>query len=214
MLSIEHLSFNYQDKPSIISNLSSTYDAGDIVAVKGPSGAGKTTLLYLICGVIPNVFKGDKTGRILYKGIDLTPYKLQEISVYISMLMQQPDYQLFFPVVEQELAFAPENLKDDPTVIKEKIDSALKTLGIENLRNSQSHTLSFGQKKMVALASILTLDPAIYLFDEPTAGLSNHFISKISDLIDDLSEKGKIIFIADHNSILLEKANKEIQLEG
>ena len=213
MLKIDDLSFNYFDKPPIIKDLSEIFKPGDIVAVKGPSGSGKTTLLYLICGVIPNIFKGEKQGRSLYRDIDLTPFRLQEISQYISMLMQQPDYQLFFPSVEQELAFAPENLNDNPEVIKEKINSALKQLSIEDLRHAESHKLSFGQKKMVALASILTLDPKIYLLDEPTAGLSNQYIEIISKLVDKLSQQGKIVFIADHNPHLLDKANKSINLD-
>lgn len=214
MLKISNLSFRYPDKSWLIRNFTGDYKKGDIIGVKGPSGSGKTTVLNLICGVIPRIFKGDKEGKISYQDIDLSSYRLQEIAPYISMLMQQPDYQLFFPVVEQELAFAPENLKEKPEVIEKKITNALNLLAIPQLRNVESHKLSFGQKKLVALASILTLDPSIYLLDEPTAGLSDFYINILADLIKQLAHEGKIIFIADHNSHLLNLASKEIIMGG
>lgn len=212
MFNIYNLSFNYKDQPLILDGFSAEYEKGDIIAVKGPSGSGKTTVLHLFCGVIPKIFKGDLRGRITILNEDIESFLLQELAPHVSILMQQPDYQLFFPIVEQELSFAPENLKENPQEIERRITNALEILEITHLRHAVTNQLSFGQKKMVALASVLTLNPKILLLDEPTAGLSQSYIDVLQRLIISLSKQGKIIVIADHNPELLDLASKEIVL--
>ncbi len=214
MLEINNVSFRYNtDLPLQINNFSFTAEKGDIITVCGDSGSGKTTLLNIICSVIPKVFPGDLSGSISYDNKDISKLSLPEIAPLISLLMQHPDNQLFFPTVEQELAFAPENLKISAKDINRRIDNALSKLNIESLRYKETTSLSFGQKKLVTLASIITLSPNVYLLDEPFAGLSKEYIKLISNEIKAQADNGKIIFVAGHTNDIAKFANKSIEME-
>jgi energy-coupling factor transport system ATP-binding protein len=135
MLTVNNITFRYNtNSPFLINDFSFTAKKGDIVSVQGDSGTGKTTLLNIICGVIPKVFTGELTGTIHHDNIDISELSLPEVAPRISLLMQHPDNQLFFPTVEQELAFAPENLKVPVKDITLRIDEVLSRLNIENLK--------------------------------------------------------------------------------
>ncbi|MCK4655202.1 MAG: ABC transporter ATP-binding protein [Candidatus Cloacimonetes bacterium] len=214
MLKTENLSFRYNpEQPWLIKKFSFEAENGDIIAVKGSSGSGKTTLLNILCGVIPKTIPGEFEGKISMNKKDISSLLLPEIAPHISLLMQEPENQLFFPTVEQELAFAPENLKITPEKIQERISLALSQLDIEQLRFEETASLSFGQKKLVTLASILTLSPKVYLLDEPAAGISKENIELVKNLIFNLSQHSKIIFVVDHTKDLLEMANLSIDLD-
>ncbi|MBN2461927.1 MAG: ATP-binding cassette domain-containing protein, partial [Candidatus Cloacimonetes bacterium] len=116
------------------------------------------------------------------------------------------------PIVEHELAFGPENLKLPREEIRARIENTLLLLDISRLRDHETSTLSFGQKKIVALAALLTLSPQIYLLDEPGAGLSSDNIKKVKEIILNLARESRIVFIADHNSEILEISNRTINL--
>jgi len=196
----------------LINNFSFTAEKGDIIAVKGDSGTGKTTLLNIICSVIPKIFTGDLSGTVFHDDVDISKLSLPEIAPRISLLMQHPDNQLFFPTVEQELAFAPENLNIPAKNIIKRIDDILTKLNIENLRYQETNSLSFGQKKLVTFASIITLSPDVYLLDEPFAGLSKEYIKLTSNEIKIQAKNGKIIFLAGHTSDIAQFANKTIEM--
>ena len=213
MLKLENITFKYnEDSPLLINNFSFTAEKGDIIAVKGDSGTGKTTLLNIICSVIPKIFTGDLSGTVFHDDVDISKLSLPEIAPRISLLMQHPDNQLFFPTVEQELAFAPENLNIPAKDIIKRIDDILTKLNIENLRYQETNSLSFGQKKLVTFASIITLSPKVYLLDEPFAGLSKEYIKLTSDEIKIQAKNGKIIFLAGHTSDIAQFANKTIEM--
>lgn len=215
MLKINNISFRYNsDLPLLINNFSFTAEKGDIITVRGDSGSGKTTLLNIICSVIPKIFAGDLSGSISYDNIEISNLSLPKIAPHISLLMQHPDNQLFFPTVEQELAFAPENLKISAKDIIVRIDDILSKLNIENLRHKETTSLSFGQKKLVTLASIITLSSDVYLLDEPFAGLSKEYIKLVSNEIKTLADNGKIIFVAGHTDDIANFANKSIEMEN
>jgi len=215
ILEIQNLSFRYSNNQSwIVRNFSFAADTGDIVAVIGKSGRGKTTFLYLLCGVIPKIIKGEFGGKIEIMNENIENLSLPQISPKLSLMMQETELQLSFPSVEQELAFAPENLKLAPSKIENRIDDALTLLQIKSLRYEETATLSFGQKKLVAFASILTLSPQIFLLDEPTSGLSSYYIQIIINVISKLSDEKKTIFIANPVSNLLKISNKVIDLDN
>ena len=214
MLELNKISFRYNSiSPSLINDFSFFSEKCDIIAVRGDSGTGKTTLLNIICSVIPKIFSGELSGNIFHNNVDISKLSLPEVAPRISLLMQHPDNQLFFPTVEQELAFAPENLKVPAKDIIKRIDDVLAKLDIEDLRYKETASLSFGQKKLVTLASIITLSPDIYLLDEPFAGLSQEYINLISNEIKTLANNGKIIFLAGHTNEIAQFANKTIEME-
>ncbi len=215
MLELKNISFRYNaNSPLLINNFSFLAVKGNIIAVCGDSGTGKTTLLNIICSVIPKIFPGVLSGTISHNNINISELSIPEVAPQISLLMQHPDNQLFFPTVEQELAFAPENLKIPAKDIIKRIDDVLVKLDIEDLRHKETASLSFGQKKLVTLASILTLSPDVYLLDEPFAGLSQKNIKLISDEIKTLADNGKIIFLAGHSNDIIQFANKTIEMEN
>ncbi|MEA2096690.1 MAG: ABC transporter ATP-binding protein [Candidatus Cloacimonadota bacterium] len=214
MLELNNISFRYNvNSPLLINNFSFFAKKRDIIAVRGDSGTGKTTLLNIICSVTPKIFPGDLSGTISHNNIDISELSLPEVAPQISLLMQHPDNQLFFPTVEQELAFAPENLKVPANDIIRRIDNVLAKLDIEDLRHKETASLSFGQKKLVTLASIITLSPEVYLLDEPFAGLSKEYIKIISNEIRAQADNGKIIFLAGHTNDIAQLANKTIEME-
>lgn len=213
MLQVNNLCFRYpQQNEWIFRNLSLELDPGRVYAVTGPSGSGKSTLLYLLSGVIPKIIDGHREGRILLNGQDLDTLSLPRISTSLSLLLQEPDNQLFFPLVEQELAFGPENLCLPRNEIEKRITEALLLLQIEELRYCETWNLSYGQKKLVALASLFTMSAGILLLDEPSAGLSDDYLNLLQKLITQLRNSGKTFLIADHNSALLAKADHLIKL--
>jgi energy-coupling factor transporter ATP-binding protein EcfA2 len=114
--------------------------------------------------------------------------------------------------VESELAFAPENLCLSTDEIKKRIDDSLKLLNISHLKNQKTHSLSYGQKKLVALSSLITLSPYIFLLDEPLSGLSFEYKKTVIELIKYLSEKQKIIFVSSHSNEIKNVSNKAIIL--
>jgi len=215
MIQLNNISFRYdQASPLLLRNFSFIAEKGDIVAVKGKSGSGKTTLFNIISSVIPRVFNGDLSGDIIHKDVDISSLSLPEVSPRISMLLQAPDNQLFFPIVEQELAFGPENLKITSEDIIKRIDDVLGRLKIEKLRFEETAQLSFGQKKIVTFASIITLSPEIYLLDEPFAGLSQEYVDLVLKEIVTQSQNGKIFFIASHSDDITKIANEVIDMDN
>lgn len=212
MLLLNDISFNFPGQDPLFRNFSFQAQAGEKILVKGPSGSGKTTLLNIICGVIPKIITGDYSGNVKFNETEINSLTLPQVSPYITLLMQDPDLQMFFPTVEQEIAFGPENLKVEPVEIRNRIKRSLQLLGIEHLRHKETVNLSFGEKKLVALASLLALDPAVFLLDELSAGISSNQIGKLKDVIEYLSQKDKLIFVTDHQAELLDQPDKVIDL--
>ena len=213
LLEVRDISFSYRDQKNLLSHLSFEADAGEIVAINGSSGIGKTTLLKIICQVIPTIFHGDLTGNVFINGKNIRNFSLPQLAPQISLLMQEPENQIFLPIVEQELAFGAENLCVPADEIKAKISNTLKLLQIEKIRYHDTATLSYGQKKLVAFASLIILSPQIFLLDEISAGLSKKHLEIVINVIKQLAADGKLIIIADHLDDILKLADKTINLD-
>lgn len=212
-LAVQNLSFRYHKESDwLFHNLNLQFQKSTITAVTGPNGSGKTTFLYALCGIIPKLFRGVFQGNISYSGNDLMNYSLPQISQWMNLLQQDPDHQLIFPIVEQELAFGVENLCLPPDQIESRINDILSKLGIEELRFSKTYELSYGQKKLVALASLLVMDNPVLLLDEPSAGLDSNALELLKQMIIVQSDQGKIIIISDHVPDIIQIANHEIKL--
>ena len=213
VLKAEQVSFRYQkDQKWLFQNRDFHFDCGKLVIIKGNSGSGKTTLLNILCSVIPKKITGFFSGEIYFENNPLTQYSLPQISPNISLMMQNPDLQLFFPTVELELAFGPENLNIEPTLIRERIDSVSQKLDIRNILQQSSSTLSFGQKKLTSFASLITLSPKVFLLDEPIAGLSAKNATKMKDCLMELRDQDKCIIATEHRKNLDDIADRIIEL--
>jgi len=211
MLKLVDISFAFGEN-KLLEQVNLGFVPGEVIWITGPSASGKTTLLNIIATIIPKFIKGDFLGQVSWQGTDLNELKFPQMATILSFLRQQPQQQLFFPTVEQELAFGPENLQKPAAKISEKIGEVCKEMQISKLRQAETAKLSFGQKKMVALASNLMLDAPLLLLDEPAAGISENNLELIRKVIKKLKNEGKIIIIADHQEVWQDLADRIIAM--
>lgn len=165
VISIRHLSFKYPDGNVALRDINLNIAPGERVAVIGPNGAGKSTLFFHLNGT----FRGE--GEIAVLGRTLTKENLYEIRRQVGLVFQDPNDQLFMPTVFEDVAFGPMNLGCSETEIRERVRKALEEVGMGGAEALVPHHLSLGQRKKVALACVLALDPQILVFDEPSSGL-------------------------------------------
>lgn len=164
----ENLHFTYQgDEKETLHGVDLEIEEGSFVAVLGHNGSGKSTLAKLFNGILLPT-----EGRVLVDGIDTTHEdKLLQVRAAVGVVFQNPDNQIVANVVEDDVAFAPENLGVEPAEIRRRVDAALKTVGMYEYRLHAPHLLSGGQKQRVAIAGVLAMQPRCIVLDEPTAML-------------------------------------------
>ncbi len=162
-IAVTHLSFAYPEQPEVLHQLNLTIDSGERVALVGENGCGKTTLFSLLCGVLTPT-----NGQI-----HLFEQRLQPGRFYpeVGLIFQNPSDQLFSASVWEDVAFGLQNLGYPPAMVAQQVDAALRQTGVLDLAERPPHHLSGGQKKRVAIAAILAMQPQILLLDEPTAQL-------------------------------------------
>lgn len=166
MIRIKNISFSYPDGNQALKNISIEIAEGSTVAVVGANGAGKSTLLALLIGIYMA-----KEGEIEIADIPLRKNKLEEIRKKVGFVLQNPDDQLFMARVYDDVAFGPRNFGYPPEEIKQMTDHAIEVMKIEHLRNRTPHKLSGGEKRNVAIAAVLAMNPEVLLFDEPSSYL-------------------------------------------
>lgn len=214
LLETRDFTFRYPGKKEFLwKPLNIKAGRGEIILLKGRNGSGKTTLLYSLCGIIPEAVKGDMEGEVLFKEKPLKEMTLKETAPHINMLFQEPDKQIFMPVVDEEIAFGPENLCLEREEIKRRLEHIQQKFNIGHLREKKTADLSFGQKKLVVLAGILVMDPEVLLIDEFSAGMEENVINIFVDHIRELRSEGKLIIAAEHPSYLEHVADTIIDLD-
>ena len=174
------------------------------IAVIGPNGAGKSTLFKHFNGILKPT-----SGEVLVRGEPITKENLREVRKFVGIVFQNPDDQIFSPTVEQDVAFGPTNLGLDETTVAHRVEEALHLLGIEELRDRVPHHLSGGEKKRVAIAGILAMEPQVLVLDEPTAGLDPQGVSDLVEFINRLpNEYGMtVVFSTHHLDLVAEMAD-------
>jgi cobalt/nickel transport system ATP-binding protein len=166
MIEVKGITVTYPDGTKAIDDLSFTVDDGESVALVGANGAGKTTLLLTLVGVLQA-----KNGAILVDGIELSKTTINEVRRRIGMVFQNPDDQLFMPMIYDDIAFGPRNYGLAEEEVENRVNTALTGLGIKHLRDRSSLKLSGGEKRIAAIATVLSMEPTTMIFDEPTAFL-------------------------------------------
>ncbi|MDK2822424.1 MAG: cobalt/nickel transport system ATP-binding protein [Clostridia bacterium] len=196
ILEAKKIEFSYLDGTKAIKDLSLKIPQGKKIAVVGNNGAGKTTLFLHFNGV-----HRPQKGEILFKGEKLSYNKtqLKTLRKNIGIVFQDPDNQLFSASVYQDISFGPVNLGWPENKIRAKIEKVMKQTGTWDLRDKPTHSLSHGQKKRVAIAGILVMEPEIIILDEPTAGLDPIYTGQIMKLLDDFNKNGTTIVLSSHN---------------
>lgn len=185
MIKTQNLSFEYEDSQGdmAVKELSLTIEKGSFVAVVGHNGSGKSTFAKLINGILQPC-----SGSVLVNGLDTrNEQDLMAIRRQVGMVFQNPDNQIVGSVVEEDVAFGPENLGVEPALIRQRVDRALEIVGMSDYRlHSPSH-LSGGQKQRVAIAGILAMQPECIVLDEATAMLDPSGRQDIMDTIKHLN---------------------------
>ncbi|MFA5523765.1 MAG: ABC transporter ATP-binding protein [Tissierellales bacterium] len=192
------LSYNI-NTPRVLDSINLRIEKGSIAAFAGLSGCGKSTLAFCLCGIIPKGLPGEIEGNVLIERKNISELSLPNLSQKIGMVFQEVDNQIFLPTVEAEIAFAPENLCYPYDEIEEIIERLLKTFNIGHLRHKNPAKLSGGEKQLVAIASVLSLNPEIIILDEVLSELDEDNKKLILDTIKIIKELGKTVIIIDHS---------------
>ena len=208
---VHDMSFAYEGKQTALQNINLTVHAGESLVVLGANGCGKSTLLKLLDGLY---FPGQ--GTISAFGKPLTEEALRDDQYNfafrrrVGLVFQDTDVQLFSPSVLDEVAFAPLQLGLSRAEVNKRVNSALEALRIEKLRDHAPHRLSGGEKRRVALASLLTLQPEVWLMDEPTTGLDPRSQSWLVEFILEQRQKGRTVITATHDLGIVEQIASKI----
>ncbi|MBQ7897366.1 MAG: energy-coupling factor transporter ATPase [Clostridia bacterium] len=200
MIKLENVSFDYSDAEDlipadkVINNISLEIEKGSFVAILGHNGSGKSTLAKLFNGIlIP------KSGRVTVDGMDTSDEDLLfDIRRRVGMVFQNPDNQIVATTVEEDVAFAPENLGVEPSEIRRRVAEALETVGMTRFRQHSPSQLSGGQKQRVAIAGIIAMKPECIIFDESTAMLDPQGRKEVLDTITKLRQDGMTVVLITH----------------
>lgn len=180
VLSVNDLHFSYPDGHVALNGISLKLCNGDKVALVGPNGAGKSTLMLHLNGIL-----GGK-GEVEIAGKKLTRENLPAIRAMVGLVFQNPDDQLFSPTVFEDVAFGPLHMGLPEDEVRARVESALEAVRMSGYRDRLSHHLSVGEKKRIAIATVLSMNPSLLVLDEPSAGLDPRARRTLINLLRDL----------------------------
>jgi len=178
IVAADRLSFSYPDGTRALREVSFSIHHGESVAVIGANGAGKSTLLLHLNGCL-----APGEGAVRIGDYPVTRGTLPEIRRTVGMIFQDPDDQLFMPTVADDVAFGPLNLGFPPDEVKQRVDTSLAAVDALHLRGKSPHRLSGGEKRRVAIATVMAMTPDILVLDEPTTGLDPFARRQLIDLL-------------------------------
>jgi energy-coupling factor transport system ATP-binding protein len=210
MINIQNVRFSYDDR-EILKGISLDIPKGEFVAVLGHNGSGKSTLAKMLNAIlVPN------SGKVSIDGIDTSKEEnLFDVRKRVGMVFQNPDNQIVSAIVEEDVAFAPENLGIAPEEIRSRVDSSLKAVGMYDYRLHAPSQLSGGQKQRVAIAGIIAMRPEYIVLDEPTAMLDPHGRKEVMDTIKMLRKDYNItVILITHYMEEAVQADRVIVIDG
>jgi len=207
VLHVHELVFSYPDGRQALRGVNLHVDAGEKVALVGPNGAGKSTLMLHFNGIL----KGG-AGRIRVDGMDVAKENLGVIRAKVGLVFQNPDDQLFSTTVFDDVAFGPLHMGYPEAEVRRRVQHALDLVGITDFAPRMPHHLSVGERKRVAIATVLAMDPSILVLDEPTAGLDPRGRRSLITLLRDLDAT---MLVSTHDMALVaELFGRTIVLDG
>jgi len=207
VIETKNLTYTYagRTEPSI-QDVPITIEKGEFVVLTGPSGCGKTTLCRCFNGLVPHFYGGKLEGEIVAAGLNVTEHPISELALHVGLVFQNPENQLFALSVEKDVAFGLENIGMPRDEIRKRVDWALETTGIQDLRDRAPHELSGGQQQRVAIASVLAMQPEIMVLDEPTSFLDPFGAQTIFEVISRLNKQlGITVILVEHRLDLASK---------
>jgi cobalt/nickel transport system ATP-binding protein len=194
---IKNLSFAYPDGHQALQDINLNLCRGDKVALVGPNGAGKSTLLVHLNGILQK-----QQGSIQIGDLELNPKSLRRIRARVGVVFQSPDDQLFSPSVFEDVAFGPIYQGLPPEQVKIRVNEALRMVRMEDYVKRVSHHLSVGEKKRIAIATVLSMEPEILVLDEPSAGLDPRARRSLIELLRELPQT---MIVATHDLLLVKE---------
>jgi cobalt/nickel transport system ATP-binding protein len=219
ILETKNLKYTYPDGTTAINNVDIEINKGKKIAFVGRNGSGKSTLFLLLNGTLE-----PDDGKILYhdEPIKYDSKSLREIRKNVGIVFQNPDDQIFAPTIYQDVGFGPTNLGYSKDEVDEVVNSTLEYMGLKHLKDKPPHHLSGGQKKRVAIAGVVAMDPEVVILDEPLSNLDPVGADELLDLLNEYNHFGKTIIISTHNVDLAYKwadyvylmSNSEVINEG
>ncbi|MBN2596438.1 ATP-binding cassette domain-containing protein [Labilibaculum sp.] len=196
MIQLQNIEYTYPEGTKGLEAVSLQIEQGSRVAFLGENGAGKSSLFLVLNGI----HKPQKGKYILDgKQFGFSTKERKQMAHKVGYVFQDPEVQLFAASVYEDVAFGPFNLDLDRKDIEIRVEKYLNLLGIQELKDKAPHQLSYGQKKQVAVAGVLAMEPEIILFDEPFAWLDNRHKQIMNEIIDDLNKQAKTVLISTHN---------------
>ena len=207
MLTVEDVHYKYSSNIEALKGVSFTVDDGEFVAIMGQNGAGKTTLVKHFNGLLKPT-----SGRVVVDGVETTKTSVATLAKTVGFVFQNPDHQLFSETVDEEIAFALKNFGYAPDVIEKRIEWGVNLLGIGQYRKTSPFMLSGGERKRVAIASVLAWDPKMLVLDEPTIGQDHQQKENLRQFIMQLQSQGKTIVIVTHDVEFVAECNPRVVL--
>jgi cobalt/nickel transport system ATP-binding protein len=179
-IEVENLSFSYPDGHSALSNVSVRISPGEKVALVGPNGAGKSTLILHLNGILQG------QGNVQVCSLQVEEKNLKRVRAMVGLVFQSPDDQLFSPTVYDDIAYGPLYQGLSPQDVDARVQDALASVRMSDYVRRVSHHLSMGEKKRIAIATVLSMKPEVLVLDEPTAGLDPRSRRSLINLLDEL----------------------------
>lgn len=217
-IEIKNLNFSYEgdegERIPVLHDINLDIEKGEFVTVLGRNGSGKSTLAKVI-----NMILTPDSGQILIDGVniakELTEEELMALRRRVGMVFQNPDNQLVATIVEEDIAFGPENLGIPSAEIRQRVDEALATVGMTEFARHSPHQLSGGQKQRIAIAGIIAMMPECIIFDESTAMLDPKGRQEVMDTIERLNrEKGITVIAITHNMEEAVRGDRIVVIDG
>lgn len=197
---LENVCYRYPGGDWVLRNIDFGLDAGEYAVAFGANGSGKSSFAYLLAGLIPHFFGGTLKGDVEVEGLNTREHAAGDLFARVGLVLQNPDAQLFSNTVADELAFGLESLGLSARRIEERIQETTQSLGIEHLLNRSPEMLSGGEQRLVAIASVLVMNPPLLVLDEPFANLDWTFARRVRALLADLHRRGKTVIVIEHRA--------------
>ena len=210
-IEVDNLSFHYPDGRRALDAVSLSIAPSEKVALVGPNGAGKSTLMLHLNGILRS--PAGSNGSIRVGGLPLNDQNLGAIRAMVGLVFQNPDDQLFSPSVDQDVAFGPLHMGLPEDEVRTRVENALAAVKMSSYADRMSYHLSLGEKKRIAIATVLSMNPRILVLDEPSAGLDPRARRDLIQLLIDLSDQ--TMLIATHDMRLVrDLCSRTVVLDG
>jgi energy-coupling factor transport system ATP-binding protein len=207
LITLEHVSFRYPSGLLALNNIDLNIKGGDFVAIMGENGAGKTTLAKQMNGLLK-----PSQGRVLVDDEDTKKVSVARLARKVGLVFQNPDHLLFSETVKDEVAFGLKNFGYQPEVVEKQVERILEALGLAEYKDTSPFLLSGGERKRVALASILASEPDYLILDEPTIGQDYLQKERLRNFILQLYSQGKAVVMITHDVEFVAESNPKVIL--